>query len=103
LIIGPLTAAEVEAAKPIAANDGINILAFSNQVQVAGGNVYLLGFLPQQEAQRIADFAHASGIDHFGILAPSSAYGQLAAQSFQADVNRRHGGSDTILRSGCAR
>ena len=84
LLVGPLTAAEVEAVQPLAQAAGINVLAFSNVTRVAGGNVFILGFLPQQEAKRIADYAHSSGLNHLAVLAPSSDYGQLTADSFKA-------------------
>jgi branched-chain amino acid transport system substrate-binding protein len=83
LLVGPLTAAEVEAVQPLAQAAGINILAFSNVTKVAGGNVFIMGFLPQQEARRVALYAQSTGLDHLAVLAPSNDYGQLAADSFK--------------------
>jgi branched-chain amino acid transport system substrate-binding protein len=83
LIVGPLTAAEVEAVQPLAAAAGINVLAFSNVAKVAGNGVFVLGFLPQQEAARIARYAVSTGLDHLAVMAPSNDYGQLAATSFK--------------------
>ena len=84
LLVGPLTAAEIEAVQPLAQAAGINILAFSNVAKVAGGDVFILGFLPQREAKRVANYAQSTGLDHLAVLAPSNDYGQLAAESFQA-------------------
>ncbi len=86
LVIGPLTAGEVEAMKPIVQQAGIDTLAFSNQAKVAGDGVFVLGFLPDQEVKRIIDYAHSTGLQHFALLAPSSPYGQLVAQSFRDSV-----------------
>lgn len=83
LIIGPLTAPEVEAVQPLAQAAGINVMAFSNVTKVAGGNVFVLGFLPQHEAARIAAYAQSTGLDQLAVLAPASDYGQLAADSFR--------------------
>jgi branched-chain amino acid transport system substrate-binding protein len=83
LIVGPLTAGEVEAVQPLAAAAGINVLAFSNVATVAGNGVFVLGFLPQQEATRIARYAVSTGLDHLAVLAPSNDYGQLAASAFK--------------------
>jgi ABC-type branched-subunit amino acid transport system substrate-binding protein len=83
LIVGPLTAAEVEAVQPLAAAAGINVLAFSNVAKVAGNGIFVLGFLPQQEAARIARYAVSTGLDHLAVLAPSNDYGQLAAGAFK--------------------
>ncbi len=94
LIIGPLTAAELEAVKPVAQQAGISVLAFSNQARVAGDGVFVMGFLPQEEAKRVAGFAHTSGIDHFAVLAPSTPYGQLTANAFQQAVSNAGGTID---------
>jgi ABC-type branched-subunit amino acid transport system substrate-binding protein len=86
LIIGPLTAGEVSAVKPIASAAGVNLLAFSNQAQVAGGGVWLLGFMPQQEIERVVHYAKDSGIGVFGALAPTNAYGRLATDALRSAV-----------------
>ena len=52
LILGPLLAAEVEAVKPVARDAKINVIAFSTATQLAGGNLFLIGFLPRQEVMR---------------------------------------------------
>src|SRR5579863_5945439 len=52
LLIGPLLAAEVEAVKPLARDAKINVIAFSTATQLAGGNVFLMGFQPRQEVVR---------------------------------------------------
>jgi branched-chain amino acid transport system substrate-binding protein len=83
LIIGPLTAPEVSAAKPIAQQAGISIIAFSNNDEIAGDNVFLLGFLPRQEITRVIDYARSTGLDHLAVLAPSSPYGQIATDTAQ--------------------
>ena len=86
LIVGPLTAPEIEAVRPVAQQAGINVLAFSNVSQMAGNGVFLLGVLPQDEVQRIARYAYSTGIDHFAVLAPANAYGQLAADAMKTAV-----------------
>jgi ABC-type branched-subunit amino acid transport system substrate-binding protein len=86
LIIGPLLAAEVEAVKPVAAQAHVPVLAFSNATQYAGNGVYLLGFQPGQEIARVVAFAKAKGYGRFAMLAPRSAYGDIAASAFKDAV-----------------
>jgi branched-chain amino acid transport system substrate-binding protein len=86
LIIGPLVADEVEAVKPIAAAANVNVIAFATKTQVAGGNVFLMGFLPRQEVAREVSFAHERGVTRFAALAPNSAYGHLMADSLKEIV-----------------
>ncbi len=83
LIIGPRTAAEAEAVAPIARAAGIAVLSFSNQARIAGDGLFVLGFLPEQEAQRIADYAGSTGIKNFAVLSPDDAYGKLATEAFR--------------------
>ncbi|HEV2185634.1 MAG TPA: penicillin-binding protein activator [Stellaceae bacterium] len=86
LIIGPLVADEVEAVKSIAAAANVNVIAFATKTQVAGGNVFLMGFLPRQEVAREVSFAHERGVTRFAALAPNTAYGHLMADSLKEIV-----------------
>lgn len=84
LIVGPLTQGEVAAVQPLAQAAGINVLAFSNVAKIAGGNVFIMGFLPQQEAKRIAQYAGSTGLAQLAVLAPSNDYGELTADAFKS-------------------
>ncbi len=77
IILGPLLAAEVEAVKPIAGDAHLNLIAFSTVTGLAGGNTFLMGFLPGQEVVREIGFARERGLRRFAALAPNSAYGHL--------------------------
>ncbi len=83
LILGPLLAAEVEAVKPIARDAHVNIIAFSTVTNLAGGNTYLMGFLPRQEVVREVGYARERGISRFAVLAPSTDYGHLMADTLR--------------------
>src|SRR5204862_1824526 len=83
LILGPLLAAEVDAVRPIAAEAKINVIAFSTATQLAGGNVFLMGFLPRQEVVREVSFARQSGLGRFAALAPNTEYGRLMTDALR--------------------
>jgi branched-chain amino acid transport system substrate-binding protein len=83
LLIGPLTAQEVEAVKPIAAERGVSILAFSTAVGVAGNGTYLMGLLASEEVRRVVGFAHQKGAQRFAVLAPGTAYGQVVVEALK--------------------
>jgi len=83
LILGPLLAAEVDAVKPVAAEGKVNVIAFSTATQLAGDNVFLMGFLPRQEVVREVAFARESGVSRFAVLAPSSEYGRLMTDALR--------------------
>jgi branched-chain amino acid transport system substrate-binding protein len=81
LILGPLIADDVDAVKPIAQAANVNIIAFATKTQVAGGNVFLIGFLPRQEVAREVSYAQNQGLKRFAALAPNTPYGHLMGDS----------------------
>lgn len=96
LILGPLVTDEVEAVKPIAAAAKVNIIAFATKTQVAGGNVFLMGFLPRQEVAREVGYARERGLSRFAVLAPNTPYGHLMADSLRDIAG---GAAATVARS----
>jgi ABC-type branched-subunit amino acid transport system substrate-binding protein len=86
LILGPLLAGEVEAVKPIAAAAKVNVIAFSTATPLAGGNVFLIGFLPSPEVVREVAFARERGLGRFAALAPNTQYGHLMADAMRDAV-----------------
>ena len=88
LIIGPLLAAEAEAVKPIARDANVNVIAFSTATQLAGDNLFLMGFLPRQEVVREVSFAHERGFNRFAALVPASPYGRVMSDALQEAAAR---------------
>ena len=70
LIIGPLFAAEVSGAAPVARQGGVPMIAFSSDEKVAGNGVYLLSFLAGRDVPRIVSFAMSRGKRNFAELIP---------------------------------
>jgi branched-chain amino acid transport system substrate-binding protein len=83
LILGPLVADEVVAVKSIAQGANVNVIAFATKTEVAGGNVFLMGFLPRQEVAREVSYAHSQGMNKFAALAPNTPYGHLMGDSLR--------------------
>ncbi|MEL6644409.1 MAG: penicillin-binding protein activator [Pseudomonadota bacterium] len=61
IILGPLFAESASAAGAAAAPRGVNVLSFSNNPAVAGGNVFLLGRTFQNTADRLVRYAALQG------------------------------------------
>jgi ABC-type branched-subunit amino acid transport system substrate-binding protein len=97
LIIGPLFAAEVTAAAPVARQRGVPMIAFSSDKKVAGDGVYLLSFLAGRDVPRIVSFAMSRGKRNFAELVPQSAYGRLAEAAFARAVSS--GGGQAPVRA----
>ncbi len=97
LILGPLLAGEVEAVKPVARDAKINVIAFSTATQLAGGNVFLMGFLPGQEVMREVSFARDKGLSRFAALAPNSQYGHLMTDALREAANASGGSVGKVV------
>jgi ABC-type branched-subunit amino acid transport system substrate-binding protein len=86
LILGPLIADEVVAVRPIAQAANVNVIGFATKTEVAGGNVFLMGFLPKQEVVREVSYARDQGLGKFAALAPNSPYGHLMGDALKEIV-----------------
>jgi len=91
LILGPLRGDNVIEVAQIARPAGVPIISFSNDVGVAGPNVFLLGHLPNQAIERVVLYAKSKGMNRFAGVVASNVYGQRA-QSNLTTALRAAGG-----------
>jgi branched-chain amino acid transport system substrate-binding protein len=89
LILGPLFSQSVAAAAPTARRHGVNMIAFSTDRDVAGQGVYLFGFLPREQIDRVIDHAVDQGLMRFAALVPETAYGDAILDALSAATARR--------------
>jgi ABC-type branched-subunit amino acid transport system substrate-binding protein len=92
IIIGPLYAEAANAAGTAVADDGVNILSFSNNTTIAGGNVFVLGKTFDNTARRIVSFAAEQGKERAMVIHSDRIDGQMGLNAFQgaaADTNLR--------------
>ncbi len=88
ILIGPLFASSAKAIAPYLAGRDIPALAFSNDSSAATNDVWVLGFLPEQNTRRIVSQAIAQGLTRFGALVPEGRFGTRISESFRAEVAR---------------
>jgi len=98
LFLGPLLAADVTAVRGVAKTAGIPIISYSNNADVAGNGVYILGFQPDQSIDRVVRYARAQGVERFGALVPAGNYGQRASGAMLRAV-RESGGKVTAVET----
>lgn len=94
LILGPLFADEVRAAAPVAQSMNISMVAFTTDFRQAGGNTYIMGFMPFGQVARIAYYAAAKGLKHVGVIAPQGEYGDTVLQAW--NMSARPAGLQTV-------
>lgn len=88
LILGPVFADSVKAVKPVAQGADINVIAFSTDWALAGGNTFIMGFLPFDQVDRVARFAAKQNIKKVGVLAPQAEYGNISLSAWQSMSSR---------------
>jgi branched-chain amino acid transport system substrate-binding protein len=79
LILGPVFASNTPAVKASAAHAGVQVISFSTDVSVAGGNGFVMGQLPAQQVRRVLGFAKSRGLNRIALLLPDDAYGAAIA------------------------
>lgn len=83
IFVGPLFAESANAAGQVAAARGVNVMAFSNNPAIAGGNVFIMGNTFQSSADRLAGFAVRRGRGNVFIVHADDAAEQLGASAIQ--------------------
>jgi len=86
LFLGPLLAGDVRAVEGIASANGIPIISYSNDAELAGDGVYIMGLQPAQSIARVVGYAAAHGVSRFAALIPEGTYGQRATTAFLRSV-----------------
>lgn len=89
IVLGPLFSASVQAAAQVTRARGLNMIAFSTDRSVAGNGVFLIGFLPEQQVDRVVGFATSQGMQRFAALLPENVYGATIQNALEASVTRR--------------
>jgi hypothetical protein len=91
IILGPVYAEEANAVGVAVAGTGINILAFSNNPTIAGGNVFILGPTFRNTADRLVRYSTQTGVSRFMIVHAEDLQGTLGRDAIASAV-RANGG-----------
>ncbi len=91
ILLGPVFSTDTRKIAAIATGAHIPVLAFTNDRSAAQPGVYVMGVTPQDEVQRVIQYAAGQGMQRFAILAPSSPYGNIVTQSFRNSVQNANG------------
>ncbi len=98
ILLGPIFADAIRAAGPIARQRQVPLVGFSTDRGVAGDGVYILGFTPQQQVDRIVKYAIDQGYRRLAALVPESAYGTMVTESLR-NAASRYGGSVVAIET----
>jgi len=88
IILGPVFGGEANAVGTAVASSGLNVLSFSNNAGIAGGNVFILGQSFENTAHRLLEYAAAQGRGQVMVVAERTTEGEIAQAAIQSAVAR---------------
>jgi hypothetical protein len=91
IIVGPLFAEDATAVGDVTRSRGINVLSFSNNPTIAGGNVFILGQTFQSSADRLVSYAVRRGRGSIYVVHADDPAEKLGADAIQRAA-QRYGG-----------
>lgn len=87
IILGPLFAEAANAAAVAVGDEGVNVMSFSNNPSIAGGNVFILGKTFDNTASRLMSFAKSQGKSRAVIVHPENVEGEFGRVALQRAAN----------------
>ena len=86
VILGPFYSEEANAAGVAVASSGVNVLTFSNNAAIAGGNVFVLGQTFDNTARRLAAYAVKNGKSRILIVHDRNVAGEVGKAAIERGV-----------------
>ncbi len=97
LLVGPIAGAQIEA---VAQSTPLPMLALGNDRRVAGNNVYLLGFWPEAQVERVVRYAAQQRISRIAALLPEGAFGDALVAALAESTPRAGSTLVQVVRYG---
>jgi len=88
IILGPVYAQSANAVGNAVAGRGINVLSFSNNTKIAGGNVFVLGPTFENTANRLVSYAASQGRTTLVIVRDQNVAGEAGAAAIRSAAAR---------------
>ncbi|WP_299639464.1 penicillin-binding protein activator [uncultured Ruegeria sp.] len=97
IIVGPVYAQAANAAGLAVLNKNVNVLSFSNNTSIAGGNVFVLGPTFENTASRLVNYAGRQGKTNIVIVHSNDSAGQVGQTAIaNALANSRVNNAGTV-------
>lgn len=87
IIVGPLFAEETNAVGN-AVRGRVNVLSYSNNADIAGGNVFVLGNTFGNTADRLVSYGAQQGLRRFLVVSENDTAGQLGGAAIEGAIAR---------------
>lgn len=90
-LLGPVFSDAAAAVADMTRDQGLALLAFTNNRAVAGPGTFIMGLLPEQRIRRVVSYAVQQGIRRFAGLFPAGAYGDLVRRHYEDAISQAGG------------
>jgi len=87
IILGPVFAEAANAAGAAVASRGVSVLSFSNNTEIAGGNVFVLGHTFENTADRLVSYAASKGLSNVLVVHANNLTGTVGQKAVQRAVS----------------
>ncbi|MFT4716000.1 MAG: hypothetical protein ACI861_002100 [Paracoccaceae bacterium] len=84
ILLGPVFADAANAAGAAVSAAGVSVLSFSNNTDVAGGNVFVLGHTFENTADRMVSYAASKGLGNVLVVHANNLTGEVGRKSVEA-------------------
>ena len=88
IILGPVYADTANAAAVAVASRNVNLLAFSNNADIAGGNLFILGNTFQNTANRLVSYAARQGKGSIYVVSEQTTAGEVGKAAIESAIAR---------------
>ncbi len=83
IILGPVFADAANAAGAAVSSRGLSVLSFSNNTEVAGGNIFILGHTFENTADRLVRYAASKGLGNVLVVHANNLTGQVGRKAVE--------------------
>lgn len=102
IILGPIFADDLKAIKPLLSSTSIPVLSFTTDWTLAGGNIYVMGFMPFTQVARVVQYAQSKGSDRIAFFAPQTPYCDIVLDTLKKSganivINERYAPNQSDL------
>ena len=88
IILGPLFAESANAVGNAVSPHNVNVLSFSNNAEIAGGNVFILGNSFANIASRLVGYGVSQGKRNIHVVAEDDVAGQIGGRAIETAIAR---------------
>ena len=84
ILLGPVFADAANAAGTAISARGVSVLSFSNNTEIAGGNIFVLGHTFENTADRMVSYAAEKGLGNVLVVHANNLTGEVGRKAVQA-------------------